>query len=911
VISTFLIILFIGFLFLFSRVNALQKQVDNLAKQLAARTHSVDSQDAGAADEANATEPEPPSVQHPEGEAEWGDRHPADVDEPQPDYSTAEEVAYQASTSTATPTPAGETPAASDDPWSSTPDRVRSGEPDIFDKLVSAVKGYFTEGNLIVRVGIVVLFFGVAFLLQYANEQGVLPVRLKLFGVGALGAALMGLGWWLRLKRPLYALIMQGGGLGILYMTVFAALRLFQLLSPTATFVLLVAMVVASAALAVLQNAPALAVMAVTGGFLAPILASTGEGSHIALFGYYAVLNLGIVIMAWFKAWRVLNLVGFAFTFVIGTIWGVLQYEPEQFASTESFLVLFFLFYVGIALLFALRQPPRLKGYVDGTLVFGVPVVAFGLQACLVVDYEYGLAWSSLVLGAFYGAMTVLCRQWGGGSLRLLSEAFLALGVVFASLTVPFALDGEWIATAWALEGAALVWLSVRQQRRLGVAFAILLQLGAGLAFLEDWGMRSDDWAILNATFISALLVALAGGFSSYTLYRRDWEAETWGRLTRRLLLVWALGWWLGNGLLEIEAFLSARFEILAILLFLAGSAGVLGWLEDRLTWSSLRLTVVVQAGALILLAMGVLTIADHPFEQANLLGWVVFYGVYAVLLKRRDHRKSDELEAVLPALHALGVWVGVLLLTLEAQWWVARWTELQSAWTLVSLILPTLAVMGWVQLASTWPIRSRPVLYRVQIPAPLAGLAVLWFLGVSGEPSTALLGYLPLVNPLDAVQAAVLAMLWLWCRGLSEEEHLGITANRYRATLSALAFIGLNAAVLRCLHHWTGMAFEPDAILASARAQATLSIVWTLVGLGVMIVATRRGWRPVWLAAASLLAVVVVKLFLFDMRDSNTLAAIISFIAVGLLLLLVGYLTPIPPRTAPRVDETAGNDPN
>ncbi|GGX72018.1 DUF2339 domain-containing protein [Saccharospirillum salsuginis] len=898
-ISTFLIILFIGFLFLFSRVNALQKQVDSLAKQLAARSRAHDSDAENTAEQASATAPEPPAIERPEDGAAREHRHPAGYEALQPEYSNADQTAHQASASTATPASADETPAVPDDPWSSAPTRDENSEPDVFDKLVAAVKGYFTEGNLIVRVGIVVLFFGVAFLLQYANEQGVLPVRLKLFGVGALGAALVGLGWWLRLKRPLYALIMQGGGLGILYMTVFAALRLFQMLSPTATFALLVVMVVASAALAVLQNAPALAIMAVTGGFLAPILASTGEGSHIALFGYYAVLNLGIFIMAWFKAWRVLNLVGFAFTFVIGTLWGVLQYVPEQFASTESFLVLFFLFYVGIALLFALRQPPRLKGYVDGTLVFGVPLVAFGLQACLVVDFEYGLAWSSLALGAFYGALTVLCRRWGGGSLRVLSEAFLALGVVFASLTVPFALDGEWIATAWALEGAALVWIGVRQQRRLGVAFAILLQLGAGLAFLEAWGMRFGDWAVLNATFISALLVALAGGFSSYYLHRHDWEAETWGRMTRRLMLVWALVWWLGNGLMEIEAYVPTRFEWLTTLVFLAASAGVLGWLEGRLRWSSLRLTVVGQAGALLLVAMGALTMADHPFEDANLPGWAVFYGVYLALLKQRDNRKHDDLETVLPALHALGVWVLVLLLTQEAQWWVAHWTEPMSAWTLVALIVPTLAAMGWVQLASTWPIRSRPLLYRVQIPAPMAGLSVLWFLGVSAEPSLALGGYLPLLNPLDAVQAGVLAMLWLWCRGLSEEEHLGITANRYRAALSALAFIGLNAAVLRCLHHWTGMAFEPEAILASARAQATLSIVWTLVGLGVMVVATRRGWRVVWLVAATLLGVVVAKLFLFDMRDSNTLAAIVSFIAVGLLLLLIGYLSPIPPRPA------------
>ena len=97
-----------------------------------------------------------------------------------------------------------------------------------------------------------------------------------------------------------------------------------------------------SAALAVLQGSPAFALLAITGGFLAPILASSGNGDHVVLFSYYVVLNAAILVIAWFKAWRPLNLAGFVFTFVIATLWGVLHYRPEDFATTEPFLILFF-----------------------------------------------------------------------------------------------------------------------------------------------------------------------------------------------------------------------------------------------------------------------------------------------------------------------------------------------------------------------------------------------------------------------------------------------------------------------------------------------------------------------------------------------------------------------------------------
>src|SRR5262249_32061267 len=150
-------------------------------------------------------------------------------------------------------------------------------------------------------------------------------------------------------------------------------LRIYSVLPPGAAFTLLIAIVALSVALAILQDSQAFALLAVSGGFLAPILASTGHGSHVMLFSYYAVLNGGILAIAWFKAGRPLNLAGFLFTFVIGTAWGVLSYQASLFASTEPFLILFFLFYVAIAVLFASRQPPELRGYVDGTLVFGTP----------------------------------------------------------------------------------------------------------------------------------------------------------------------------------------------------------------------------------------------------------------------------------------------------------------------------------------------------------------------------------------------------------------------------------------------------------------------------------------------------------------------------------------------------------
>src|SRR5690606_22026970 len=93
------------------------------------------------------------------------------------------------------------------------------------------------------------------------------------------------------------------------------------------------------------------------------------------------------------------------FTFAIGLTWGVNYYRPEHFASVEPFLVLFFLFYVAIAVLHALRVPEERRGFVDGTLLFGTPLLAFPMQAAMLHEQPMALAWSALAVALLYAVL--------------------------------------------------------------------------------------------------------------------------------------------------------------------------------------------------------------------------------------------------------------------------------------------------------------------------------------------------------------------------------------------------------------------------------------------------------------------------------------------------------------------------
>ncbi|QLG90836.1 DUF2339 domain-containing protein [Pseudomonas yamanorum] len=1032
--------------------------------------------------------------------------------------------------------------------------------PNFIERAISGARNWLFGGNTVLRVGVVLLFLGLAFLLRYATEGMVVPIELRYAGVAACAVGLLGLGWWLRLRNSNYGLMLQGTGVAVLYLTVFAAMRLHPLLDPGAALGLLVAVTVFSAILAITQNALGLACAAALGGFAAPILTSTGAGSHVALFSYFALLNAGILGIAWFKAWRLLNLIGFVGTFGIGFAWGMRSYTPELLWSTEPFLVLFFLMYLAIGLLFARRKLLEMtdapeddsrgallrwsaaKGdYVDGSMLFGPPLVGFGLQFALVQHLEFAAAFSALVLGIIYMGLARVLR---GGRALLLAETCLALGVIFASLAIPLGLDARWTAAAWAVEGAGIFWLGLRQQRPLARAFGLLLQVGSAIAFLSE--LRVGESNLLDGAPLGALLLGAALLFSFYQLRKApleqaaDWERQglpvlasvglgflyllaplllsthgtaiSWalaglvtlvvglrigsrtflftafavqllggalfllrlqgasgdsgavfsagwsGLLTASLIglaliggmllaardemvrndvrllrglsvvllaglvlinlavlfvLPWemASGVWAASGLLIIwlSLYLQQRvsfvfglllqviggcsfllaipdllgpltseglrplghsgfwtpmvlglaalvgawrlqrgsqspvFEVLKLhqlsdlllvwgaawwtlaltsevlrfapqavqgtLLLAVAAVSVAIWavLALRLQWASLGLlcTLLIPAAGVVLL--GAWDSRYHPAANFAWMAWIAVFAVHFISLRRLALIIPEK---ILSAAHVLGCWLLIGVLALELRYGLLLLSEQYNAWRWLGwAILPSLyLVLAAAPRSWPWPVSAYPREYRVFAALPLAVLMLGWFwlANIFSDGTAEPLPYLPLLNPLDLGLLFALLGVYLWSRSAAPQ--MGVRGEQIAQGVAGISlFVFFTALVMRTAHHWGGVPFQLDALLESMLVQAGLSIVWTLIALGLMIGGHLRHRREVWLIGAALIAVVVAKLFFVELSNRGGLARIVSFIGVGVLLLVVGYFAPLPPKRVEPVVETEG----
>ncbi len=769
--------------------------------------------------------------------------------------------------------------------------------PNFIERGVGAVKRWFTEGNVPVKIGMLVLLAGVAALLKYVSDQGwlVLPIELRLAGVtvGALG--LLAFGWHQRERRRLFALALQGGAIGVLLLTIFAAFKRFDLLNPGFAFASSIALVAGLCVLAVVQNSRTLAVLGILAGFMAPLWLSTGSGNHVGLFSYYAVLNAGIFAIAWFRPWRALNLLGFAFTFGIGTFWGVLQYAPDKFSSTEPFLLLFFAFYLLIPLLYARRQPAGRRDLVDGSLVFGTPLVAFSLQAGMLYQQPMTLALCALGLAAIYAvlARALIARA----SCTVLAQSHAVLAVGFATLAVPLALSARATGAVFALEGAGLAWLGLRQKRWLPQVSGALLQMGAAFAFVaggDHW--HEDVRFLLNPTAIGALLLAVAGFASAWSYQRRSRHEIA------LVYYLWGLLWWLGGLVHEITRFFPYRTEVDALLVLAVVTAWLAAELQCRQPARALGVTALAMLALGFPLALLQSDAHHQPFAGYGALAWAVFavLGVRTLLCLRQG---GDMVARIAQFLWWL-LWPS--LLSLLALWGGGE-ADLAQGWTTLLVTLPWLlmaALSLWRWNALRWPLGAAFDRVRQPLQCVLFGLlSIGWLFGQLLPGDAAPLLWLPVLNPAEIGQWLSLLLLARWLYSDQGPQAPQALLNIRMPLLSLATFVALTSVVLHGVHQWGGLSWNASMMRFSL-AQTSLTVLWSVLGVIAWVWGSRRGQRVLWMVGAVLMGVVLAKLVIVDRQHLGNLLGIASFIAYGLLCTVVGYLAPAPPSAAPSVEE-------
>lgn len=502
-------------------------------------------------------------------------------------------------------------------------------------------------------------------------------------------------------------------------------------------------------------------------------------------------------------------------------------------------------------------------------------------------------SWADTLFTAAGGGLLYACwHKWrceGSAAWeRGFQTASLAFAVLYASL-LPMLLLSEDGKLSVAYSALALLWAACQYRKRQPVFTAAALLCGLTLIFFSI--NMSDGWP--NKT-VGWLLQAVLLFAASFAAGRPKWQngnktsvaALCAGSLLFTISLQPAYTGW-QEILQPLEAYGTSTVWLLSAVWLLPFALAC-----SRLNW---------RPPLFILFFFSLLTFTGYPGAAAY--SETPLYAAFCLAAATAVHWY---LLKVQPLEQSAADWLhGISLLLFAAAWTHfsgtvgALWLDgvwLQVVWLAVPLAF-------WLLLA----VPKQPALFRRHPAAYLkfggimcALFAAGWLLwvNISAPHRPAPLPYLPLLNPLEL---ASVGLLWLGWRGFeriaASDGWSGTAKRQYAALLNGLAFIVLSAGVMRLWHFFDGIRWRLDYLLASFGLQASLSVVWAVTAIVLMVGGNRSGRRSRWLTGATLMAVVVVKLFLVELGNSGGIARIVSFIAVGLLLLLVGWFAPVPPK--------------
>jgi uncharacterized membrane protein len=537
-------------------------------------------------------------------------------------------------------------------------------------------------GRLLLWVGTIVLVLGVAFFLKYAfdNDWITESMRVVMGIVGGLVLAAIGHRFAARGYRA-YGQILTGGGLAVLYLSIYVAFGYYALIGQTPAFLLLVLVTVGAAWLADRQNALGLALMAVGGGFATPFLVGSGTDAQVTLFSYDALLVTGTLYLARRRDWPVLNLVSFLATWITVAGWADEFYRADKWRITEFFLTLFCGLFLGI--LIAQLRRHGWKSLVTLVLATG-PFIYHA--SSLAVLMGHGAA--PLV---YLIAVTLVAVAWAT-RMHATRARVVAWGAVMVPLLGWLGTHGSrhWlvanlVATCgiFALHALAQLDVVFRHERRLSKLDAVLMHLN-GYALVAGIYLAIENVALANAPWAAAAIAAVHAGLA-WILRQVD-----------RAAALHALAVGIGAATIAVALrldgpWLTAALAVEGGLVIWLGLTLATGWY--RIAGAGLLLSAILRYGSLSLpVKPAVFTLfGDEAFAMGATIA-AVFLAV-AWIYRRYDPSRLPEerMGLIVPVLSAC-----VLLV-------IALSAENDNYWTLRGLTSPDARFASSLALSGIW----------------------------------------------------------------------------------------------------------------------------------------------------------------------------------------------------------------
>ncbi len=371
----------------------------------------------------------------------------------------------------------------------------------------------FIGENLVSKIGIAILVLAIAYFVKFAIDSNWIGEAGRVAIGLVCGGILTGLAYKMRHSYKAFSSVLTGGGLAVFYFTIALAYHQFHLFSQTAAFIIMLVITAFAVGQSLLYNRQEVAILALVGGFASPFMVSDGSGNYKTLFIYLILLNSGLLVLAYNKAWRLLNLLSFVFTALLvgGWLFSLPVSETHStYVNGFIFLTVFYLMFFFINIAHNIKENEKFIASDFGILLANTALYfAAGLYCLYHMDAALYKGLFSAGMGVFNLAASYLLFRNKKVDLNIL---YLLIGITltFISLSAPLQLDGNFITLFWASECVVLYWLHQKSRIPIILTASLVIWVCMLFSLVIDWYNiysfeRSPLRFVLNKAFVTTV----------------------------------------------------------------------------------------------------------------------------------------------------------------------------------------------------------------------------------------------------------------------------------------------------------------------------------------------------------------------------------------------------------------------
>ncbi len=486
------------------------------------------------------------------------------------------------------------------------------------------------------KLGVLLVLVGLAFLVGLGIEYNWINTIGQVFFGLLIAGVLMLLGYLVRSKFHKVAAALIGGGFAALTFTVFAAYYQYDLIPVFTTYLLVAFVIGLSILVSVVTGDDEVAVLTFVAGFLAPLSVHIVSEDYRILFTYVLLLDIGVLIFEYFRKNLFVNLMTFAFTYLIYGLWLIEKFlkmnDQVPFGGAFLFLTIFYILIFIVVLLNNIKEGRKFIGLEFSAIISSTATyytAGYIIINRVGADYQ-GIftLWIAVVTYAFF--LILYPRK---GYDRRVLNLLLALSLMFFALVIPVQYMGKSPTLVWALQAILLMFISIKADfngMKLGSLELTVLMIGS-LAFdIYEQYVGTVELEVVqpffNKTFLSSMLAVFSVFANAYLLKfeKRDYFGLKFIPKKYYQLFLVIVG--------SVMFYISLRFEIIYSAIQIYNDQAIIKVYLSLLNYTLLAIPAII-----------VFFVRKKPLYIATITSFVIAYLLYIFVYARSWGDLRDE----------------------------------------------------------------------------------------------------------------------------------------------------------------------------------------------------------------------------------------------------------------------------